>query len=41
MGLVRVSKVDDAKELVKEIKDKFSENGDKWGELEEELPQES
>ncbi|KEH26219.1 putative pentatricopeptide [Medicago truncatula] len=40
-GLVCVSKVDDAKKLVEKIKDKFSENGDKWGELEESLPQES
>jgi pentatricopeptide repeat protein len=40
-GLVSVSKVDDAKELIKEIKEKFAENSDKWSEIEEGLqPQE-
>lgn len=33
-GLVRVSKVDDAKELIKEIKEKFAEKSDRWDEIE-------
>ncbi|PNX96530.1 pentatricopeptide repeat-containing protein mitochondrial-like [Trifolium pratense] len=40
-GLVGVSKVDEAKELIKEIKEKFAESSDKWSEIEEGLqPQE-
>ncbi|KEH36828.1 putative pentatricopeptide [Medicago truncatula] len=33
-GLVGVSKVDDAKELIKEIKEKFAEKSDRWDEIE-------
>ncbi|XP_058723784.1 small ribosomal subunit protein mS86 (rPPR1)-like [Vicia villosa] len=39
-GLVGVSKVDDAKEIIKEIKEKFAENSEQWSEIEEGLPQE-
>ncbi|XP_004486122.3 pentatricopeptide repeat-containing protein At1g11630, mitochondrial [Cicer arietinum] len=39
-GLVSVSKVDDAKELIKVIKEKFAENSDKWSEIEEGLAKE-
>lgn len=33
-GLVGASKVDDAKELIKEIKEKFAEKSDRWDEIE-------
>ncbi|XP_057433433.1 pentatricopeptide repeat-containing protein At1g61870, mitochondrial [Lotus japonicus] len=36
-GLVGVSKTDDAKELIKQVKEKFTESSDKWDEIEAEL----
>ncbi|KAK7303286.1 hypothetical protein RJT34_14189 [Clitoria ternatea] len=38
-GLVGVSKVDDAKEVIKQMKEKFSEKSDMWDEVEAGLPQ--
>lgn len=38
-GLVGASKVDEAKELIKEIKEKFADSSDKWDEVEAGLPQ--
>lgn len=38
-GLVSISKVDKAKDLIKQIKEKFTENSDKWNEIEAGLPQ--
>ncbi|KAK7359756.1 hypothetical protein VNO77_01721 [Canavalia gladiata] len=38
-GLAGASKVDDAKELIKQIKEKFSANSDRWDEIEAGLPQ--
>ncbi|XP_061354223.1 small ribosomal subunit protein mS86 (rPPR1)-like [Gastrolobium bilobum] len=39
-GLVGASKIDDAKELIKQIKEKFAANSEKWDEIEAGLPQE-
>ena len=36
-GLVSIAKVDEAKELVAEIKEKFPNNADLWKETEESL----
>lgn len=38
-GLVSASKVEEAKEIVEKIKEKFSGNADMWKEVEEALPQ--
>ncbi|KAI9124073.1 hypothetical protein K1719_005373 [Acacia pycnantha] len=38
-GLVSISKVDEAKDLIKQIKEKFTGNSDKWDEIEAGLPQ--
>ncbi|XP_027333206.1 pentatricopeptide repeat-containing protein At1g61870, mitochondrial [Abrus precatorius] len=38
-GLVGASKIDDARELIKQIKEKFTANSDKWDEIEGGLPQ--
>ncbi|XP_028767804.1 pentatricopeptide repeat-containing protein At1g61870, mitochondrial-like [Neltuma alba] len=38
-GLVSISKVDEAKDLVKQIKEKFTGSSDKWNEIEAALPQ--
>lgn len=38
-GLASISKVDDAKELVKQIKERFKKNADTWNEIEAELSQ--
>ncbi|KAF7840642.1 pentatricopeptide repeat-containing protein [Senna tora] len=38
-GLASISKVDEAKDLIKQIKEKFTANSDKWDEIEAGLPQ--
>ncbi|XVE87808.1 hypothetical protein DITRI_Ditri19aG0018200 [Diplodiscus trichospermus] len=38
-GLASISKVDEAKELIQNIKEKFSKNADMWDEIEKGLPQ--
>ncbi|CBI32989.3 unnamed protein product, partial [Vitis vinifera] len=38
-GLVSISKVEEARELIGQIKEKFSRNVDKWNEIEAGLPQ--
>ena len=38
-GLAGALKVDEAKEVIKQIKEKFAESGDKWDEIEAGLPQ--
>ncbi|PIN00591.1 hypothetical protein CDL12_26905 [Handroanthus impetiginosus] len=37
-GLVNIEKVDEAREIIGTLKEKFSENADKWTEIEEGLP---
>ncbi|KAK4386693.1 Pentatricopeptide repeat-containing protein, mitochondrial [Sesamum angolense] len=37
-GLVSIEKVDEAKEIIGQLKEKFSRNADKWNEIEEGLP---
>lgn len=38
-GLVRISKVEEAREIVSKVRNKFSENADIWKEIEGSLPQ--
>lgn len=38
-GLVSISKVDEAKDLIKQVKEKFTKNNDQWIEVEAGLPQ--
>ncbi|MBA0739739.1 hypothetical protein Gogos_012976 [Gossypium gossypioides] len=38
-GLASISKVEEAKELIKNVKEKFSKNADAWDEIEKDLPQ--
>ncbi|KAH1091170.1 hypothetical protein J1N35_018427 [Gossypium stocksii] len=38
-GLASISKVEEAKELIKNVKEKFSKNADVWDEIEKDLPQ--
>lgn len=38
-GLAGAGRVDDAKEVIKQIKEKFAENGDRWDEIEAGLAQ--
>lgn len=37
-GLVSISKVDEAREIIGQVKEKFSRNADTWSEIEEGLP---
>ncbi|XP_009793902.1 small ribosomal subunit protein mS86 (rPPR1) [Nicotiana sylvestris] len=37
-GLASISKVDDAREIIGQVKEKFSKNVEKWNEIEEALP---
>ncbi|CAH9082318.1 unnamed protein product [Cuscuta europaea] len=37
-GLASISKVEEAKEIISQLKEKFSRNADKWTEIEEGLP---
>ncbi|KAK3432022.1 hypothetical protein EUGRSUZ_E04080 [Eucalyptus grandis] len=38
-GLVSIDKVDEARELIKQVKERFSRNTDLWDEVEAGLPQ--
>ncbi|CAA7029813.1 unnamed protein product [Microthlaspi erraticum] len=38
-GLAKASKVEEAKELIKQVKEKFSRNVELWNEVEAALPQ--
>ncbi|KAK8479803.1 hypothetical protein V6N13_024589 [Hibiscus sabdariffa] len=38
-GLASISKVEEAKELIRNVKEKFSKNADAWDEIEKDLPQ--
>ncbi|KAL2244910.1 pentatricopeptide repeat-containing protein At1g61870, mitochondrial-like [Sesamum indicum] len=37
-GLVRIEKVDDAREIIRRVKEKFSRNADRWSEIEAAFP---